>query len=373
MAVEPLRRAALDFGFGLRLPARSAVVDPGDLSDIEGLRSEVERTQGHRVGLDQKMAVVNAQIPEIEVLLSRIRGELPGVSVRVDKAEHIVCPICEVPVDRALAEGCNLSHKLPDFDEAKRRIAELKQDQARESYRLQESRSERSRIVQELEPARKDEASATERLRAAERGRDARSDAWFKARLLIDEVNRLNQLHDEQEQMQSRVNALDDEIQEKREQASAFRDAHTDVFNRLSGFFDATLRELIGTDAVGTVSLDGKGLRLSVELGGERSTAALDSLKVIAFDLAAMCMSIEGRAHQPAFLIHDSPREADLGLSIFHRLFHLVHSMEGIGDRPQFQYILTTTTSPPDELRHEPWLAETLGGAAEERLLKCDL
>ncbi len=366
MAVEPLRRAALDL-------ARSAVVDPGDLSDIEGLRSEVERTQGHRVGLDQKMAVVNAQIPEIEVLLSRIRGELPGVSVRVDKAEHIVCPICEVPVDRALAEGCNLSHKLPDFDEAKRRIAELKQDQARESYRLQESRSERSRIVQELEPARKDEASATERLRAAERGRDARSDAWFKARLLIDEVNRLNQLHDEQEQMQSRVNALDDEIQEKREQASAFRDAHTDVFNRLSGFFDATLRELIGTDAVGTVSLDGKGLRLSVELGGERSTAALDSLKVIAFDLAAMCMSIEGRAHQPAFLIHDSPREADLGLSIFHRLFHLVHSMEGIGDRPQFQYILTTTTSPPDELRHEPWLAETLGGAAEERLLKCDL
>ena len=79
----------------------------------------------------------------------------------------------------------------------------------------------------------------------------------------------------------------------------------------------------------------------------KRSTAALDSLKVIAFDLAAMCMSIEGGAHQPAFLIHDSPREADLGLSIFHRLFHLVHGMEGIGERPQFQYILTTTTSPP--------------------------
>ena len=84
-------------------------------------------------------------------------------------------------------------------------------------------------------------------------------------------------------------------------------------------------------------------------------------------------MSIEGVAHQPAILIHDSPREADLGLSIFHRLFHLVHSMEDIGDGPQFQYILTTTTSPPEELRQEPWLAETLGGAAEEWLLKCDL
>ena len=173
--------------------------------------------------------------------------------------------------------------------------------------------------------------------------------------------------------MRSRVDALDGEIQEKREQAEAFRSRHAEVFNRLSQLFDGILRELIGADATGTVSLDGKSLRLSVQLGGERSTAALDSLKVIAFDLAAMCMSIEGRAHQPAFVIHDSPREADLGLSIFHRLFHLVHSMEGIGEWPQFQYIITTTTSPPDELRQAPWLAETLGGAAGERLLKCDL
>ena len=366
MAIEPLRKAAFDL-------AKSAVVDPGDLFDIEGLRSEVEHTRGHRISLDQKLAVVNAQIPEIEALLVRIRGELPGVSVRVDKAEHIVCPICEVPVDRALAEGCNLSHKLPDLDEARQRMATLAQDQARESHRLQESRSVRSRIVQELEPARRDEVSATERLRTAERARDARSDAWFKARRLIDEVDRLEQLLDEQDQMQSRVEALDLQIQEKRDQTGAFRDEHAEVFNRLSQFFDEILRELIGADAVGKASLDGNGLRLSVELGGERSTAALDSLKVIAFDLAAMCMSIEGRAHQPAFLIHDSPREADLGLSIFHRLFHLVHSMEGIGAGPQFQYILTTTTSPPDELRKPPWLAVTLGGAAAERLLKCDL
>ena len=366
MSVELLRKAALDM-------AKSAVVDPGDLSDIEALRSEVGHTRGHRISLDQKLAVVNAQIPEIEALLVRIRGELPGVSVRVDKAEYIVCPICEVPVDRALADGCKLSHKLPDLDEPKRKMAQLAQDQAREANRLRKSQSERSRIVQELEPARRDEVSATERLRIAERARDARSDAWFKARRLIDEVDRMDQLLDEQDQMQSRVDALDLQIQEKRDQTGAFRDEHAGVFNRLSQFFDEILRELIGTDAVGKVSLDSKGLRLSLELGGERSTAALDSLKVIAFDLAAMCMSLEGRAHQPAFLIHDSPREADLGLSIFHRLFHLVHSIEEMGERSQFQYILTTTTSPPDELRQPAWLALTLGGAAAERLLKCDL
>ena len=366
MAIEPLRRAALDV-------AKSAVVDPGDLSDIEGLRSDADAARRRLGDLERRLAAVDARIPEIESILRRIAGELPGVSVRVDQAEHIVCPICEVPVDRALAEGCNLSHTLPDFDEARQRMARLAQDQARESHRLQESQSERSQIVQELKPARSNETSATERLRAAERARDDRSDAWFRARLLIDGVSRLHRLYDEQEEMQSSVDALEGEIQEKRDQAAALRGRHADVFDRLSQFFDAILRELIGADAVGEVGLDGKSLRLSVKLGGERSTAALDSLKVIVFDLAAMCMSIEGRAHQPAFVIHDSPREADLGLSIFHRLFHLVHGMEGIGERPQFQYILTTTTSPPDELRQAPWLAETLGGAAEERLLKCDL
>jgi hypothetical protein len=85
-------------------------------------------------------------------------------------------------------------------------------------------------------------------------------------------------------------------------------------------------------------------------------------------------MSIEGSTHVPAFLIHDSPREADLGLSPYHRLFELVRSLEEIGDQPLFQYIVTTTTRPPENLQKEPWLVLTLGGEpAEKRLLKCDL
>jgi hypothetical protein len=51
-------------------------------------------------------------------------------------------------------------------------------------------------------------------------------------------------------------------------------------------------------------------------MGGDRSTAAIDSLKVLGFDLSALCLSIEGATRVPAFLVHDSPREADLGLLI---------------------------------------------------------
>src|SRR5690606_4551186 len=100
----------------------------------------------------------------------------------------------------------------------------------------------------------------------------------------------------------------------------------------------------------------------------------IDSLKVVAFDLAALCLSIECLSRVPAFLIHDSPREADLGLSLCHRLFHLVHESEEASALPLLQCIVTTTTEPPDSYAQAPWLALTLRGApASERLLRRDL
>ena len=59
-----------------------------------------------------------------------------------------------------------------------------------------------------------------------------------------------------------------------------------------------------------------------------------------------MLMSMEGSAGVPAFLIHDSRREADLGESIYHRLFRFAASLERLSEQPPFQYIITTTSSP---------------------------
>ena len=368
MAVEPLRNAAIR-----QLAKLSQVDSPDSHSDVEKLRPEADEARVRVEDLKRNLAVVNARIPKIKKLIARIKAEFPGASARTVAAEQPICEICEVPIDRALAEGCGLSHKLPDLNAAKRRIQHLEQERIEESNRLQHTLTERDGLVKELHPAQTDYESMTKTLRAAERMRDARTDAWYKSRRLIDDVDRLDALLVEQEQLQSCLADLEHKVQEKRDQVGSFRDAHATAFNILSRFFDIIVRELIGPSATGRLSLDGNGIRPSVELGGERSTAAIDSLKVIAFDLAGMCMSIEGGAHQPAFLIHDSPREADLGLSIFHRLFKVVRSMENMGEQPLFQYVITTTTSPPPELATHPWLAATLGGEAGERLLQRDL
>ena len=107
---------------------------------------------------------------------------------------------------------------------------------------------------------------------------------------------------------------------------------------------------------------------------GERSTAAIESLKVVAFDLAAVAMTMEGHTRLPGVLAHDSPREADLGRSIYDRLFGLAKKFEGFGPAPLFQYIVTSTTEPPGEFHSAPWLRLKVRGAPpEERLLGIDL
>jgi hypothetical protein len=78
---------------------------------------------------------------------------------------------------------------------------------------------------------------------------------------------------------------------------------------------------------------------------------------VLGFDLACLATSICGQGFFPRFLIHDSPREADIEEPMYHELFKLVAEWESEydGREPSFQYIVTTTTRPPDVYAGLPW------------------
>jgi hypothetical protein len=126
----------------------------------------------------------------------------------------------------------------------------------------------------------------------------------------------------------------------------------------------------------GTVKLDGNGLKVDAEFSGrgEVSTAALDSLKIVAFDLAALHMAVEEKADLPAFLVHDSPREADLDGQLYAALFKLVHQWEEAAGTPCFQYIVTTTTAPPPELQSDRYVRLQMSSTPpEQRLFAMDI
>jgi hypothetical protein len=126
----------------------------------------------------------------------------------------------------------------------------------------------------------------------------------------------------------------------------------------------------------GSIKLDGNGLKVDAEFSGrgEVSTAALDSLKIVAFDLAALHLAIEEKADLPPFLVHDSPREADLDGQLYAGLFKLVHQWEEKTRVPCFQYIITTTTAPPPELQGDSHVKLRMSSTpAEERLFRMDV
>ena len=95
----------------------------------------------------------------------------------------------------------------------------------------------------------------------------------------------------------------------------------------------------------------------------------MEALKVVAFDLATLLMSIEGETRLPALLIHDSPREADLGESLFHQIFRLAADLEELCEQPPFQYIISTTSAPPADLE-EHVVLRLSSSKVSDRLLR---
>ena len=369
MAISVLRQAAQ-----ARLAKAAGLPVNEGASEIEVAREEYEAARAEVVELDRKIGILEADIPNSERIIAKINGEYPGLSYAFQEAESFPCPICEVPVDRVLATQCKLSHKLPDVEVCRQRLDKNRQELAEETERLDKAKAERTQANQQLAIARQREARRQERFRQLEAARNARESAWYSAKRLADDVERLADLMGQQQAAESALHERATTMEQERARLGAFLDQQTQVFAHLSQKFDPIIRRLVGQDASGTVTLTGNGLNLTVQMGGNRSTSAIESLKVIAFDLAALCLSIEGATRAPAFLVHDSPREADLGLPLYHEVFHLARGLEEIGGQPLFQYVVTTTTRPPPELAKQPWLRLTLRGApARERFLKYDL
>ena len=106
LLIDVMRKSA-----GARLAAASKLPVGGD-PELIAAREQREAARSEWTRLDGERIRIEALVPAEERALAMIRGELPGLSYSKSEAESPICPICEVPIDRALAEGCKLSHKI---------------------------------------------------------------------------------------------------------------------------------------------------------------------------------------------------------------------------------------------------------------------
>lgn len=272
------------------------------------------------------------------------------------------------PPGSSLETAFNLGEILAEADDLER----LKKEQDKQ---LAELIAEQTRLTKLVLAAHA--AYEVERKRVAEETVEQRE--WQR------QLNGTSILFESAEESEAAATAERDDLKKANETrdeikgtVDELRRDHVVIEQRLSDSFADAIRAAMGGKVEPSVTLTDRGFTLSVKRKGELSGAALETIKILAFDLAAMVLSVEGAGHHPRFLIHDGPREADMARLIYERFFLYARKLEqsfNDSNDASFQYIITTTSPPPKDMQQEDeWLRMTLNTTVtKERFLREDL
>ena len=164
------------------------------------------------------------------------------------------------------------------------------------------------------------------------------------------------------------------QIEAMQSQLNALIVQHDSSRQLLSSIFSAAVHGVIPSGAYdGEVTLAERELNFRITHGTTMSGEAVETLAVLLADVACMVYNtVSERPHLPGFLLHDSPREADLSLRLYRRFITLAASLQNHFDTAEacpFQYIITTTTPPPVDLQGDKWIKLHLNAAIPEETL----
>lgn len=334
---------------------RAELPKPSDVADIFGRLDALNKERAELVGRQQRHTN-EATLKKADA--ERLRSEANLGKLDLAQGGVRVCPICRVAVDEVLAKGCGISLHSCDVEALKAAIY-AKQAHAdgldAEAATAEQESKRANALIQQLEPQQhaleREAKSAENNIRVAQAAALEIQEKVYNARRLLDDLRGLQV----SERAVAPTSSTTRDLETARANLEAGRSRAQAAIGTLEDRYRGVMATWLPEGVAGTIKLDGNGLKVDAEFSGrgEVSTAALDSLKIVAFDLAALHMAVEERAEIPAFLIHDSPREADLDSQLYAGLFNLIYQWEKFNETPSFQYIVTTTTAPPDCLQSD--------------------
>lgn len=153
-----------------------------------------------------------------------------------------------------------------------------------------------------------------------------------------------------------------DQAKQERKQAV---DAHRRQLRDFQAAFDVLVKRCITDEYEGTVKLTEDELDFQILHGETGSGEGFEMLAILLSDLALAILGAARKATHPGLVIHDSPREADLGPHAYRHYLSSIHtvldSLACDAGTP-LQYIVTTTTPPPKHLQTKAVTPLRLGG-----------
>jgi len=192
-------------------------------------------------------------------------------------------------------------------------------------------------------------------------------DTWTKRR---DDPSGYEEIH----YLRQRLDTADREIARIEKELAELLHQHDENRKMLQSIFSAAVGAVLSAGGYdGKVSLENRELAFQITHGPAMSGEAVETLSVLLSDVASLVYNTASdKSHLPGILVHDSPREADLGIRIYRSFIRLAASLQNHFGAPEncpFQYIITTTTAPPEELRGPGYVKLPLSASAPSGLL----
>ena len=328
--------------------------------------------------LEKNVAAIQAQLDQANTAAGELRGKLTAAIKyqrdlkAADRHNPLLTHCNETPCGlkhhfdrvRDLGRDETIDDKLVDTDQTVRQLYNQEKEATENCKSLQD---ELKQAQQALETAKHKQAES-ERLLIEQIGR-------WKQHLVdakrFDAIAKEASTHDSA--VANLAKAIDDSSA-KQEAARLTLEQRKRVKNA-SAAYTQVLQRVFNEAATGAMQVDGFGLQPKPAkqlTPGGRALSAMAT--VVSFDLACMMLSIAGVGNHPRFLIHDSPREGEMEMPLFKRIFDVACYLEGCFGNflPSFQYIVTTTKAPPSYcIENEPHTHLVLHGRDDDgRLMR---
>ncbi len=383
-------------------PFHSGRLDIEDLNSLAGraskdlensiklIEDEEERQQGilDEIGLahrekENKLKELKALFGLEEVGDKEITGSIEQKSEKKRQLNEILdrtCPYGEILVGECKhVKSRRDSFSLTDIHD-ERAMAQFAERQARRKEKFE---AEQNQFQIEKEKLERQRQEAKTKLEAKKKKHSNTRDQQRDLQRVLENLKIWIEVRDKAgndeklDKIRERLLETEQEIIKTERELSSLLSRHSDNRKSLTTIFSAAVRSvLLAGTYDGEARFTNRELEFRITHGPAMTGEAIETLAVLLADVSCQIYNAtEKTAKLPGFLLHDSPREADLSKRLYHAFLRFVAEVQELYGRDNcpFQYILTTTTAPPKELKSATYIPLRLNAAkSDELLFRCN-
>jgi len=110
-------------------------------------------------------------------------------------------------------------------------------------------------------------------------------------------------------------------VERQKQELQRLQASYGQRLQAIGNIYDGLIKSALSDTYSGTLRMSKSELQFQIEEATGLTGEAVETLALVLADVAAMMCSCQGIGHHPRFLLHDSPREADLDSAHLQSLF----------------------------------------------------